>query len=140
MRTVGARLAAPEDYAVKLLVNPRWHETDLTIAKMIRGMEEAPWDFLALQHKYINNQIIQLNALHAYMGSIQRFSTSCLHSCLFLRKKRRIPAIKSHRRTKGSRHRNASRASFRGQVAWRWYRNAVITLTWAFFGAGLGRA
>lgn len=37
MRTVGARLAAPEDYAAKLLVNPRWHETDLTVAEMIRG-------------------------------------------------------------------------------------------------------
>lgn len=37
MRTVGARLAAPEDYAAKLLVNPCWHETDLTVAEMIRG-------------------------------------------------------------------------------------------------------
>lgn len=54
MRTVGARLAAPEDYAVKRLVNLCWHETDLTIAKMIRGMGgRRPWDFLALQHKYI---------------------------------------------------------------------------------------
>lgn len=44
-RTVGPRLAAPEDYAVKLLVNPRWHETDLTAAKMIRGAGEAPAGF-----------------------------------------------------------------------------------------------
>lgn len=48
-RTVGARLAAPEDYAVKLLVNPRWHETDLTIAEIIRGAGRRPRDFLALE-------------------------------------------------------------------------------------------
>lgn len=55
MRTVGARLAAPEDYAAKLLVNPCWHETDLTVAEMIReeGGREGRrlWDFLALQHR-----------------------------------------------------------------------------------------